>query len=169
MSKVVHQIIDTALSQGFLIRRISNRFVNFFSLTVEWEILDSFFGLATNIVRHRLEEIPFDLLLNFVRKNIENSNSFIRVASVELLFELLSGTDEKCRKTFDAESFIENLFLFETEAIVRRTCSKMMIKFDGDGKSSNIRRIMLRGLRDLDWEVKEQVRMKKIYFVSYAL
>ena len=137
-------------------------------LSGDWEILDSFFGLSTKIVRHRLEEIPFDLLLNFVRKNFENSNSFIRAASVELLFELLSWADEKHRKSFDekhrklfdVESFVENLFLFETEAIVRRICSKMMVKFDGGGKSPKIRRMLLRALRDLDWEVKEQVSSK---------
>ena len=122
----------------------------------DWEVMDSFLDLSCTIVRLRLEQIPFEHLLNFAKMKVKDSNSFIRASSTKFIFELLSTFQEN-QQLFNVEEFLENVFLFETEAIVRRTCSKMLIQFEGIRKSPKIRRLMLRALGDLDWEVKEEV------------
>ena len=119
-------------------------------------MLDSFLDLAATIVRHRLEQIPFEHLLNFAKIKAKDTNSFIRACSTQFIFELLSSSPEN-QHLFDTEAFVENVFLFETEAIVRRICSKMLIQFEGSRQSPKIRRMMLRALTDFDWEVKEEV------------
>jgi hypothetical protein len=121
----------------------------------DWEVLDSFINLSTEIVRRRFEQIPVDLLFSFAHKHVEHSNSFIRASTVQLMFELLNF-DEVLKEKFDVENFVGDIFLFETEAIVRRVCSKSVIRFGA--KNFEIRRIMIRALWDLDWEVKEEVR-----------
>ena len=97
-------------------------------------------------------------MLNFSRQNVEHSDSFIRASATELLFELLFF-DQNLRHQFAFENFVRNIFLFETEAIVRRLCAKMLIKFGAE--NPEIRKLMIGALLDLDWEVKEEVRCRR--------
>ena len=119
-------------------------------------MLDSFLSVCSTIVRHRLEQIQVQHLITFASETVKSSNSFIRASATEFLFELVCY-DNKSKELFDIEEFVSNVFRFETEAIVRRTCAKMLIKFDGKGESGKVRTMMLQALADLDWEVKEQV------------
>lgn len=96
-----------------------------------------------------------DYLTTYAKEMIEHSNSFIRAAAIELYFELFFYNETQ--NMSDLESIFQNVFFFETEAIVRRNCSKIAQKFDKLGSSSKIRTILLRALHDLDWEVKEEV------------
>ena len=127
--------------------------LNFFS--GDWEVLDSFIGLSTKIVRLRFEQIPVDLLFDFAVDHFEHSESFVRASAAELLFELLKFEQNLLRTKFNVDKFLCDVFLFETEAIVRRICSKMMIGLESS--SPGVRKIMTRALFDLDWEVKEEV------------
>jgi len=143
----------------FFSSRVDDLCVNLypsFFFVGDWEVLDSFLNVCSTIVRHRLEQIRVEHLITFATETVKSSNSFIRASATELLVELLCY-DNKSKKLFDIEQFTWNVFKFETEAIVRRTCAKMLIKFDGKGDSSKIRTMMLQALGDLDWEVKEQV------------
>ena len=119
--------------------------------------MDSFIGLSTKIVRLRFEQIPVDLLLDLAVAFVGHSESFVRAAAVELLFELLKLEPQLQQTKFSVDKFLWDVFLFETEAIVRRICSKMMIGFDIS--SPGLRKIMTLALFDLDWEVKEEVSM----------
>ncbi len=124
-------------------------------------MLDSFLGLCSTIVRRRLEHIHVEHLINFATESVKSSNSFIRASATEFLFELVCY-EVNSKEFFNIEQFTSDVLKFETEAIVRRTCAKMLIKYDGKGESATVRRMMLQALGDLDWEVKEQVKLNVI-------
>ena len=86
---------------------------------------------------------------------MNHSESFVRASALEVYFETLAL--KGALPCPEMETNVEKVFRLETEAVVRRKCSILVQKFDKDGRSSNMRSVMLHGLNDFDWEVKEEV------------
>lgn len=118
-------------------------------------MLDSFLSVLMTLIRRAPGNIPIDFMLNFSRQSLSHNESFVRASALEVYFETLGlKGDMPCS---EMENSVEKVFRLETEAVVRRKCSILVQKFDNHGKSSNIRSVMLHGLNDFDWEVKEEV------------
>jgi hypothetical protein len=117
--------------------------------------MDSFLLVLITLIRRVPDKIPIDFLLNFSKQTLAHNESFVRASALEVYFETLRLKEDL--PSYEMETYVEKVFRLETEAVVRRKCATLVQKFDNQGKSSNIRSVMLHGLNDFDWEVKEEV------------
>lgn len=118
-------------------------------------MLDSFLSLLITLIRITPNTIPVDFMMDFSRKAVSHNESFVRASAIEVYFATLQLKYKL--PCIEMEALVEKVFRLETEAVVRRKCATLVQKFDPEGKSTNIRSVMLHGLKDFDWEVKEEV------------